>query len=44
MFGMQNGFLTTAYMTYAPELVADEKKAAAGFIMCLSLLIGIIFG
>ena len=44
MFGLINGFTTTALFVLGPEKVETNLKEAAGFIMVLGLLLGIFIG
>ena len=44
MFGLINGFNTTALFVLGPEKVEVSMKEAAGFMMVLGLLGGIFIG
>ena len=44
IFGLTNGFCTTALFVLGPEVVQSSMKEAAGFMMVLGLLGGIFIG
>jgi equilibrative nucleoside transporter 1/2/3 len=44
VLGMSNGYLTSMTLMYAPSHAADNEKETAGFLLSLSLTLGITVG
>ena len=44
IFGITNGYATTAHMALAPEQVENDEKELSGFLMSFPLFFGILSG